>query len=145
MPKEIRRILFDFKEVSQALHEYANNSKANLPSGHIARVRFGRKAKHDLHTIRDKSAKKLSDYNVSDATDNIVINFFDDTTLEHNYSNVSTAFVAAALIEYCINNDIVLPKEAEKSIDIEELHFCLDIHFDNPLNENGPILSLEEE
>jgi hypothetical protein len=145
MPNEIRRLLFDFSEATEALQSYAQNHDVWMPAGKISRIRLGTRGKHEFHTMRGHADKVQRDHNVNNPSDDIVISFFDEASLEHSYVNLSKAFVAAALIDFCINNKILLPKEAGKNIDIDELHLCMDIHFNNPSDNASPILSLEED
>lgn len=145
MPEEVRRIMFNFSEVTKALRDYTQNHDVWLPEGSVARVRRGKKAQHELQTMRGHTEKVQRDHNVSDASDDIMISFFDEVSLEHAYANLSKAFIAAALIEYCISHKILLPKEAQKSIEVEELHVCMDIRFNAASGNEAPILSLEED
>mgnify|MGYP006437125101 CR=1 FL=1 len=144
MPKEIRRILFNFSEATQALRDYAHNHDIWLPEGRLARVQHGKKNKHEPHTMRSYARKIQDEQNLSDAGDDIVISFFDESSLDHNYANLSKALIAAALIDYCIANKILLPKEAQKTIGIDELHIFMDIQLNTVSDDDAPILSLEE-
>lgn len=146
MPKEIRRILFSFPESTQALKDYAHKHEVSLPEGRIARVRLKKTASHNIHTMHSHAKQILREQNINDTGEDIIITLFNESSLEHDYVNISKAFIAAALIEYCINHKIMLPKEAQKSIELEELHICMDITFSTPSESEGQaILSLEED
>ena len=145
MPEEIRRIRFTFAETAQALNDYARDHGIRLPEGHITRARLGKKAKHEIHTMREHTGRVQQDHNVSEADDDIIITFFDDSAMQHNALNLSKAVIAAVLIDYCIDNKILLPKQAQKSIAVDELYICMDIELSSASDKDAAILSLEED
>ena len=96
MPVEARRIMFTEDEVIEALAHFAKATKHPMPTGKIAACEINTKV--DLAAIVT------------------VIHPADGSTNTVRFDNAS---VAAALIRYCIEKKIPMPKAAEKSVEAQ--------------------------
>ena len=56
---------------------------------------------------------------------------FDERSFEQKFINLTADFISVALIEYSITNKIMMPKNAEKNLDLTEFNICLDINLEN--------------
>jgi hypothetical protein len=76
----------------------------------------------------------------------LTLTFFDEKTLEQKFYNLTSDFVSSALVEYCLTNKIMMPKSAEKRLDVTEFNICLDINMENFTRGDTPNqgLALEE-
>lgn len=104
MPSEMRRLTFSREELITALTQHYQASPDRLPEGRIV----------DCTLIaRPKALVRLQ---VLDPSNNGT--HAQDMPLEH---------VAAALLRYCMNHRIPVPKRSRKSIEIVGDSLCLDI------------------
>lgn len=94
VPIELRKITFSDGELSEAIERFAKATRYPMPAGKIAECRVESKA--GLALI-------VRVYNVADGSEHTVR--FDQAT------------VAAALIRFCIDKKIPIPKTAEKSVE----------------------------
>lgn len=142
MPKEVRRLVFAHQESTDAIMEYAKKVNLSFPKGRIIRAKF---ADDNPHHSDGRATRPdiLKSYNVEHKHGSIIITFFDDSTFEHKFYNLSSDIVASALIEFCIQHKILLPKEAVKTVDVTEFNICLDINFNNSANLEESSLSFE--
>ena len=143
MPTEVRRLVFAHAETTQALHAYGDKNGVTFAKGKVIRAKFGHDSDFEFHTMRDHAQEIQQTYNVLEKRKSVIVTIFDDATLEHKYYNLTADFVALALIEYCIAQKIILPKEATKELDITEFNICLDIHMNTTTDGSAPILALE--
>jgi len=132
MAIEIRRLIFSHSESTAAVREYGNKNNVSFPDGKIIRARFTGTAEYEFHSMKDFKSPIQGDYNVKDSPRAVTLTFFDEKTLEQKFYNLTADFVSSALIEYSIANKIMLPKQAEKRLDVTEFNICLDINMENP-------------
>jgi len=92
MPTEVRRLVFSGTEFYAALDQYLSRTGATLPLGSIVQVHTD--TIHDTVTI---------DIRLNGSTETHAI-------------NLSARQVGGALISYCINNQIPLPRGFSKSL-----------------------------
>jgi hypothetical protein len=144
MPHEIRRLVFTYPEVTDAIISYGKKYNINFPAGQITRAKFASPGDFEHHTMKDFNSPLHRTYNVQQKRKSMILSLFDQTTLEHKNFNLTADFVAGALIEYCLDKQLVLPKDASKEIDITDFHLCMDIKFDNPLEQGGSVMALDD-
>ncbi len=145
MPREIRRIIFTQDEATEALSNYGNKFNMTFPSGKVIKVNFGASTEYDQHPMKSFQSTLHRQYNIEQKPRATIVTFFDSTTLEHKYFNLTADFISSALIEYCIEHKIMLPKAARKTLDIAEFNLVLDIMPEqNDPRPGGAELSLED-
>jgi hypothetical protein len=127
MAKELRRIVFSHAESTEALAAYGKKYNMVFPAGNIIKANFAGSSEYEFHSMKQHINPIQHQYNVEQKARSIIVTFFDSTTFEHKYFNLTADFVSAALIEYCIENKIILPKQARKSIDVSEFNIVLDV------------------
>lgn len=142
MVKEVRRILFSYAEITDALLSYGKKIEIAVPEGMINKVIFG-------SATETKDIKMLIDvkqvYNIEPQPRSVVATYFNKDTMAHKYLNLPADFMSAALVEYCFDHKILLPKTARKQFDISDLTVVLDIMSDIETGKSpGESLSLEE-
>lgn len=131
MATEIRRLVFSHAESTKALQDFGEKYKVQFPQGRVIRAKFASIAEYEFHSMKQFQTSLHKDYNVEGQPLSVIVTFFDEKTLEHKFFNLTADFITEALIEYCINNKIMLPKTAKKKLDISEFNICLDINYDN--------------
>lgn len=131
MATEIRRLTFSHSESTAAMRDYGNKNDVKFPDGKIIRARFAGSAEYEFHSMKQIKSPIHGDYNVKENPRAITLTFFDEKTLEQKYYNLTADFVSSAIIEYCIANKIMLPKKAEKRLDVTEFNICLDINMES--------------
>lgn len=144
MPQEIRRLVFTHSEATIAVIEYGKRFNIVFPEGKIIQAKFGGSSEFEEHDMRDFKSPVHRTYNVTEKRKSIILTFFVAGTLEHKYFNLTADFVSAAIIEFCVKNKIMLPKNASKTIDITEFNICLDINYEHHLSPDSKPLSVEE-
>lgn len=92
MPTEVRRLVFSNTEFYSALDQYLSRTGATLPLGSIVQVR--------TDTIHDA----------------VTIDIRRNGSTQTEAVNLSARQVGGALIGYCINNQIPLPRGFSKSL-----------------------------
>ncbi len=127
MATEIRRLIFSHSESTAAIKSYGNKNNVSFPEGKIIRARFTGTAEYEFHSMKGMKSSIQGEYNVKDSPRAITLTFFDEKTLEQKFYNMTADFVSSALIEYCVENKIMMPKKAEKTLDVTEFNICLDI------------------
>lgn len=145
MPKEVRRLVFSHTESTHAILEYGQKFSMSFPKGRIIRAKFAGTAEYEFHTMKEFKSPVHRTYNVQEKHSAVIITFFDEETFEHKYYNLTADFVSAALIEFCIRNKIMLPRNAAKELDITEFNICLDIKFENQTAADAPPLAFEDD
>jgi len=147
MPKEVRRIVFPHSESTIALSDYGKKFDMVFPNGNIIKATFAGLSEYELHSMKLHENPLQQQYNIEQKPRAVIVTYFDAKTLEHKYFNLTADFISSALIEYCINHKIMLPKLALKSLDISEFNIVLDVSTDGPKEpgaQNAPILQLED-
>ncbi len=140
MPSEIRRLVFYYSELSEALVNQAPEYGVKFPKGKITKAKIAGGIDNEIHTQKFQTNELSKEYNLNDDPKAIIVTFFNEDTFEHKYFSLSSEFVSSALIKYCIDRSIPLPRAGKKKIDITEFNICLDIVFDM---DDGSSLELE--
>ena len=107
--QELRRIVFSQDELRQALHAQRMDGKVVLPIGII------------------QSASFLEG---SDA--NVMLHIYDEQHDQRHEIVLPNAFVAAALMGFCIQRKVPLPRNARKSIAIAGQNIALEFIYGGP-------------
>jgi len=131
MATEIRRVLFSHKESLEAIKAYGKKNDVSFPKGKIIRARFAGTPEYELNNLKKHKSEVISDYNLKEDPRAVTLTIFCDDTLEQRYFNLTSNFISIALIEFCIANKIMLPKDAEKKLDLTDFNLCLDLSKDN--------------
>lgn len=116
MPQEIRRLAFSHSETTDALKEYGKRFNVSMPDGRVLHARFASEGETPQAGEENKKRNR-----------NIIVTFYSKQNFEHKYYNLSEEFVTAALIQYCLANQIMLAKSAKKTLDITEFNVCIDM------------------
>lgn len=130
MPREVRRLVFTHAESTKAIVNYSQQFDMSFPQGRIIKAQYTGSAEYEFHTMKSFKSNIHDKYNVKENAKSIIITFFDETTFEHKFYNLTADFLSAALIEYCIDKNIMMPKEAQKTLDLTEFNICLDINYE---------------
>ena len=128
MAIEIRRLMFTYPEAMSAIHAYGEKNKIDFPAGRIVRAQYAGNAEYEINPLKQIKSELQNDYNIKDNPRSVILTIFSDKTLEQKYLNLTANFISIALIEYCIKHKIMLPKDAEKSLDFSDFSICLDIN-----------------
>ncbi len=131
MVTEIRRLLFSHSETTKAIKDYAEKFHIIIPEGKVVRVRFAGAHGHEFHTMKHFKTPLHGTYHIEENVKAVIITFFNEITFEQKFFNLTADFVSGALVEYSIHNQIMMPKQAKKSLDITEFNVCLDIKYEN--------------
>lgn len=131
MAIEIRRLIFSHNEAIEAIKAYGTKNNITFPDGKIVRVKFAGPAESEINTFKQIKPEIRTHYNVKEDRRAVILTIFSEKTLEQKYFNLSAGFISIALIEYCIDYKIILPKDAEKTLDLTEFNICLDISHDS--------------
>ena len=131
MATEIRRLIFTHNEAIEAIKAYATQNGITFPSGKIVRAQFAGSAEYEINSLKQIKSDVQKSYNVKENPRAVILTIFSSETLEQKYFNLTANFISIALIEYCIKHKIMLPKDAEKSLDLTDFNICLDISRDN--------------
>lgn len=99
MPKEDRRLIFDYSETYQALYKLTVKSD-------------------DMKRLKPGIIRKIE----QDGLDANMVNFYIENPQEgeKHIATYSRDFIAAALMMFCRGNGIPLPRKASKTIMIDE-------------------------
>lgn len=96
MPTEIRKVVFDAEEVRWAVVDFCLRSNISLPHANIGEMR------------------------VADDVSATVVLVFTTTNPAHpNEIRLGRDQVAAALIRFCIDNQVPLPRHAQKVLQVQ--------------------------
>lgn len=128
MAIEIRRLIFTYPEAMSAIIAYGEKNKIQFPAGRIVRAQYAGNAEYEINPLKQIKSDLQNDYNIKDNPRSVILTIFSDSTLEQKYLNLTANFISVALIEYCIEHKIMLPKDAEKSLDFSDFSICLDIN-----------------
>lgn len=143
MPKELRRIVFSHLESTEAIVHYGKKFNMTFPGGKIIKAAFAGQSEYDFHSMKSQISPYHKQHNIEEKARAVIVTFFDDTTFEHKYFNLTADFISAAMIEFCLDNKILLPSTALKTLDVTEFNIVLDINLEN-LHANDVALHLED-
>lgn len=143
MATEIRRLIFSHSETTTAIRNYGATLNMKFPEGRIIRARYAGNAEYEFHSMKQFKSPIQGDYNVRETPKAITLTFFDEKSFEQKFINLTADFISTALIEYCIAHKIMMPKNAEKSLDLTEFNTCLDINLENITESSSGPLRLE--
>ena len=125
MPKEVRRIVFSHSETASALISYGKKFNMIFPeNGKLLKVVYSTAPEFDISAIKQMQE---SHQTADPKPRPIILTFFDHKTLEHKYFTLPDEFILSALKEYCMEQKILLPKTAKKSLDLTEFNVVLDL------------------
>lgn len=129
MPKEVRRIVFSHQETSRALGGYGKKFNMAFPeNGNLLKASYSPSPEFNIHTLKQmQEAHQAPDHKPR----SIVLTFFDNKTMEHKYFTLPEDFILSALTDYCIEQKILLPKTAKKTLDVTEFNIVLDLASDS--------------
>ena len=103
MPTELRKIIFSEEEMLKAVISQNRRSPRKLPAGDIVKIaRAGNGANMD-------------------------ISIFDPTAEETKTVTLGASYLAAAMLGFCIENKIPVPRVADKSVEVLGDSFALSI------------------
>ncbi len=131
MAIEIRRLIFNHKEAIEAIKAYGAKNNLTFPDGKIVRAQFAGLAEFEINAFKQIKSEVQGNYNVKEDPRAVILTIFSEETLEQKYFNLTANFISIALIEYCFANKIMLPRDAQKSLDMTDFNICLDISRDN--------------
>lgn len=143
MATEIRRLIFSHSETTSAIRAYGAKMGMKFPDGRVIRARYAGNAEYEFHSMKQFKSPIQGDYNVKETPKAVTLTFFDEKTFEQKFINLTADFISSALIEYCILHKIMMPKNAEKSLDLTEFNVCLDINLENQTDSSSGPLRLE--
>ena len=152
MVKDIRRLIFNYTELSQAVRAYAEEKGLEIPAGKVVKLTISGRDAQAAHQISDKYSSFLKNHDAVREKQSAILTFFDDNAseMQNQYYPTNTDLVCDALVSYCINHPgIVIPRHGLKSITKTEFDICLDVYveIDGDNNEDGGdsnILQLED-
>lgn len=131
MATEIRRIIFSNAEIMQALSSYIAKNKVDFPEGKIVRSSISNSKNIKIDALDNIGSEILNDYNLFEDNRIVTFTMFCDGSFEQRYFNLPATFISAALIEYCLSQGIMLPKDSKKMLAVTDFSICLDINKDN--------------
>ena len=108
MPTEIRRLVFTNDELQTALSSAATKTKKTLPIGSITSAAFKRFGETEVQ-----------------------VEFYDNRENQSTTATFDSSFVGSALIFYCVNEHIPIPRAAAKSLDISGNNLSLVLRLDS--------------
>lgn len=147
MVQEIRRLIFSHIETLSALKEDEETAKIHIPEGRIIRANYVGAASFAPQTplTRPGYSKDIpAPVKPSEKAHTITLTLYDEFSFEQKYVNIAEAALCKALITYCRKNKIMIPKNAQKTLELTEFNFCLDINLDNTTESGGESLKFEE-
>jgi hypothetical protein len=104
MPTEFRRVVFPNQELRQALSEYEAQGNEPVPAGEVVAV-----------AILDKPAEMVR------------ITLLDTTQNATFTADFPASYIAAALIHFCIEHKVPIPRNSRKSLRLMGDNLALDI------------------
>jgi len=123
MPTEVRRLIFTNTESADALRAYGPKFHIEFPGGALIQSRFSNHPDAAKSTPVSDGLKYQQTPRTS--TTPIVVTFFSNN--DHVSLTLTQDFVMAALVDYCLNHKIIMPKGSERHVDVVDLHLCLDL------------------
>jgi hypothetical protein len=146
MTTESRRLIFSHAEATSAIRAYGAKNGLTFPNGKIIRARFAGGPEYEFSSLKQVKSPVQSDYNIKETQRAVTLTFFDDTTLEQKFYNLPADFISVSLVEYCLENKIMLPKKASKGLDVNDFNICLDISMETLVEGHAPTqrLALED-
>ena len=94
MPTELRQLIFSRDELAKALTNYHQDAEDSFPAGNIVFCQIMQNS--DLH---------------------VMIKVLPDGETQVQSKEVGVDVIAPALMKFCLNNKIPLPRNSEKSIE----------------------------
>ena len=95
MPTEIRKIIFAEDEIVRAILTQNHNSTKKLPPGDIVEVKANSSPEPSLE-----------------------LTIFDPTAEDPKTINLRAPYLAAAMLRFCFDNKIPIPRIADKSVEV---------------------------
>lgn len=103
MPTEIRRLLYSEVEVARAVSELSLNTATGMPPGAVLDYKVEKESPIELRLhLQTREGKQL-------------------------YHTIDEAFVAAALISYCMRNNIPIARKSRKTVKVTKNGIALDM------------------
>jgi hypothetical protein len=115
VPSEFRQILFTNNEVIEALYEYNQVVRGKLPPGMIVSC---------TPVAEEKVAVRLK--------------LVDQASGGAKVASLAPELVAAALLRYCFNHYIPIPRNAAKSIQVHGDRISLDVRIRGRMKQSDP-------
>jgi hypothetical protein len=115
MPSEFRQILFSNNELIEALYEYNQAAEVKLPQGTI-----------------------VSCTPVAEAKVAVRLELANQASGETQVASLAPELVAAALLRYCIQHRIPMPKGAAKSIQAHGAEISLNVRIEGRTKQSRP-------
>ena len=137
MPYETRRIMFNYDEVLQAILGFGTKYNMSFPEGKIAKITDANPKEYAFNPLKK--------FRESEALP-IIISFYQEGA-EHKYVTLTSEFILGALVEYCLDHKIMLPRTAHKEIEVIEFHIALEVGDKDPnatKTQTGTSLSFDE-
>ena len=103
MPTELRKIIFSEEEIIKAVLSQNSRSPKKLPPGDIVKVA------------------------TAGGGANMKISIFDPTAEQTKTVTLGASYLAAAMLGFCIENKIPVPRIADKSVEVLGDSFALKI------------------
>jgi hypothetical protein len=145
MPIEIRRIVFTHNESTRAIHDYGKKFNMSFPEGKVVKAEISGRTDYEFQTAKQfRTIVGKNDVQKDNNNSTIIITFYDEQTMERRFYNLTSQFLTMALVEYCMNNGIILPKNAQKKADMAEMNLCLDVEVDSKTADTPSQLTLED-
>ena len=95
MPTEIRKVVFSEEEIVKAILSQNHHSRRKLPPGDIVKIKANGGSEPNLElTVFDPEAEKPKTI------------------------NLGAPYLAAAMLRFCFENKIPIPRHADKSVEI---------------------------
>ncbi len=135
MPFETRRIIFNYTELKEAVISYGKKYNMAFPNGEIGKVTDSNPKDYSFNPL-----KKFRD-TAQNIDSNFIITFILPVTSEHKYINLPNEFMVGALVEYCLDHKIILPRDVLKIVDVIEFGITLEMT-NKPHEETEKKLSL---
>ncbi len=145
MTKEIRRIIFDNSELTHAIESYGSRFGLRFPKGKVVRTRNAGTAEYQGQQMEKFHTELHRDYNVVEQPHSVILTFFEEKTFENKYYDIRADFISGALVAYCVENKILLPKAGKKHLGFSDLNLSLDIEYESESPDKEPSLMFEED
>ena len=111
MPTEYRKLVFSEEELRHALTDFCRSNGTLPPKGELITVELLEKPDLSVRLEYESATKNLSE------------------------TSLSRDQVAAALISYCSQRRIPVPRSAQKNLKVEGARVCLFVHVPEVLGE----------
>ena len=89
MPQEIRRLVFSYAEVTDAIINYGKKYDIRFPVGQVTNVKFAKESDIALQSAKEVKSSLNRTYNVQQKRQSVILSLFDSKTLEQkNFASV---------------------------------------------------------